>query len=61
MSRRITDEQREEVKRLYDSDLKLSDIAKQTGISYSSVYGMTNVRQRVNPETGEQFKSQTEY
>src|SRR3989344_2138776 len=61
MSRRITDEQGEEARRLYDTGLKPSEIAMQTGISYSSVYGLTKVRQRVNPETGEKFKSYGDY
>src|SRR3989338_3692446 len=57
MSRRITDEQREEARRLYDTGLKTSEIGMQTGISYSSVYGLTKGRQRGNPEKGEKFKS----
>ena len=57
MAKRITNGQREEVKRLYDKGLNPYKIARQTGISYSSVYGMTRIRQRVNPETGKPFSS----
>ena len=57
MAKRITNGQREEVKRLYDKGLNPYKIARQTGISYSSVYGMTRIRQRVNPETGKSFSS----
>ena len=63
MPKRIPQETREEIQRLYDDGRGISSakIARQTGVSYASVYGMTKVRQRINPETGEQFKSQTEY
>ena len=63
MPKRIPQETREEIQRLYDEGrgISLAEIALQTGVSYASVYGMTKVRQRINPETGEQFKSQTEY
>jgi plasmid maintenance system antidote protein VapI len=63
MPRRIPDEKREEIIRLYDNGGGMSpaEIARQTGVSYSSVYGLTKVRQRVNPETGEPFESQSQY
>jgi transcriptional regulator with XRE-family HTH domain len=59
MPRRILDKTREEIIRLYDNGHGLSPakIARQTGISYSSVYGLTRARQRVNPETGLPFES----
>ncbi len=61
MPRRIPEEEREEISRLYDQGLRPSEIARQTGVSYASVYGMTKARQRINPDTGEKFKSGTEY
>ena len=63
MPRRIPDEKREEIIRLYDNGGGMSpaEIARQTGVSYSSVYGLTKVRQRVNPETGEPFESLSQY
>ncbi len=63
MPRRIPDEKREEIIRLYDNGGGMSpaEIARQTGVSYSSVYGLTKVRQRVNPETGEPFESLNQY
>ncbi len=63
MPRRIPDEKREEIIRLYDNGGGMSpaEIARQTGVSYSSVYGLTKVRQRVNPETGEPFESKSQY
>ena len=55
MTKRIPDESRKEIIRLYDngSGLTPAEIARQTGVSYSSVYGLTRVRQRDNPETGQ--------
>ena len=61
MQRRIPQEVREEINRLYNDGLRLSEIARQTGVSYPSVYGMTRARQKVNPETGEPFESYTAY
>ena len=63
MPKRIPEEAREEISRLYDDGRGASpaEIARQVGVSYASVYGMTRARQRVNPETGEKYKSQTEY
>ena len=63
MPRRIPDETRKEIIRLYDngSGLSPAEIARQTDISYSSVYGLTRARQRVNPETGQPFESQSQY
>ena len=63
MPKRIPEEVREEISRLYDDGIGLSptEIARQTGISYASVYGMTRVKQMINPETGEEFESNTAY
>ena len=63
MPRRIPDEKREEIIRLYDNGGGMSpaEIARQTGVSYSSVYGLTKVRQRTNPETGKPFESISQY
>ena len=57
MARKIPQETRKEINRLYDEGLRPSEIARQTGVSYASVYGMTKVRQRENPETVKQFAS----
>src|SRR3989344_702164 len=67
MNKRITTEQKEEVKRLYDSGKGLSiiEIVERTGLNYHVVYTQTKLRntlrQRTNPETGQPFTSQTEY
>ena len=63
MPRRIPDETKEKIIRLYDngSGLSPAEIAKQTDISYSSVYGLTRAKQRVNPETGQPFESRSQY
>lgn len=34
-----------------------TEIVRQTGVSYPSVYGLT----RINPETGQRFESLTQY
>jgi ribosome-binding protein aMBF1 (putative translation factor) len=63
MPRRIPDEVREEISRLYDdgNGLKPAEIARVTGVSYASAYGMTRARQITNPETGEKFESKAQY
>ena len=66
MNKRITTEQKEEVKRLYDSGKGLSiiEIVERTGLNYHVVYTQTKLRntlrQRTNPETGQPFTSLTE-
>lgn len=63
MPRRIPENVRVKISKLYDNGggMSLSEISKQTGVSYSSVYGMTRLRQRTNSERGRYFKSRTEY
>lgn len=63
MPKRIPEGIGEEISKLYNNGKGLSpaEIARQTGITYSTIYGMTMVRQRINPETGERFASRTEY
>ena len=55
MAKRIPEETRVEIIRLYDQGRGLSSakIARQTKVSYSSVYGLTRARQKINPETGQ--------
>ena len=61
MVKRIPEETREEIMRLYDDGNGLSptEIVKRTEMPYSSVYGLTRARQRINPETGQPFESLT--
>mgnify|MGYP001603000995 CR=1 FL=1 len=60
MSRKILDETRELIQELYDGGLAVLKVSRRTGVPYSTVYGYTRARQRVNPETGQQFSSSTE-
>ena len=54
MPKRIPEETRKEIGRLYDNGRGISpaEIARQTGVSYASVYGMTKARQRMNSYIG---------
>ena len=63
MPKRLPEETREEIIRLYDngSGLTPTQIARQTRVSYSSVYGLTRARQRVDPETRQRFESLSQY
>ena len=63
MAKRIPEETIGKIIRLYDNGngLSLIEISRQTKVSYLSVYGLTRVRQRVNPETGEPFESLSQY
>src|SRR3989338_6756603 len=63
MPKMIPKETREEIQRLYDDGKEISpaEIARQTVVSYASVYGMTKARQRINPETRKKYKSPVEY
>ncbi len=46
MPKRIPEEIRAEIQRLYDSGLKPSEIARRTLVSYCSVYDLTKAKQR---------------
>ncbi len=61
MSKRIPEEKKKEVQRLYEKGISMKDIAGRTGISYYSVYGLTRLRQRTNPETKKPYRSRGEY
>src|SRR3989344_5126405 len=63
MPKKIPPETKEEIIRLYDNGRGLNplEIVRQTGVSYSSVYGLTRARQRINPETGQPFESLSQY
>ncbi|MFC1742001.1 hypothetical protein ACFL3V_05690 [Nanoarchaeota archaeon] len=60
MPKRIPKETKEEIMRLRHDGLSRSKITRQTGVSYYSVYCMTRDRQRINPETGRPFESQSQ-
>ena len=49
MPKKIPPETKEEIIRLYDNGRGLNplEIVRQTGVSYSSVYGLTRARQRM--------------
>ena len=57
MPKTIPEEKKKEVQRLYEKGISMKDIAGRTGISYSSVYGLTRLRQRTNPETNKPYES----
>src|SRR3989338_1286853 len=63
MAKRLSAEIKEKITLLYDNGngLTLSEIARKTGFSYSSIYYLTKIRQRINLETGQPFISYTEY
>lgn len=63
MPKKIPGKTRKRIIRLYDKGSGLSppEIARRIGVSYSCVYGLTRIRQRINPETGEPFASRREY
>jgi len=61
MPGKISEEKKKEIKKSYKTGISMSEIARQTGVSLTSVYGLTKLKQRINPETGEKFSSKTEY
>ena len=61
MTRKIMAETAELINRLYDDNVPLPEIARKAGVSYTTVYGRTKLRQKMNPETGERFRSYSEY
>ncbi len=61
MRRRISEEKRVEIQRLYKEGQGSRKIARQTGVSETSVYSMTKLKQRINPATGRPYKSYSEY
>src|SRR3972149_2332473 len=61
MAKRIPEETKEEIHRLYANNLRLQEIAKRTGVPYNSVYNITVSDRMINPETGKYFDSYREY
>ena len=62
MPKRIREKVRKEIEKLYDNGYGMPrpEISRQTGVSISSIYGITSLRKRINPETGKPFKSRGE-
>lgn len=60
MSKRIPKETEKKIQRLFKGEIGLAEIARRTGVSYSSVYALTKLRQRINPETGRKYASLVE-
>jgi ribosome-binding protein aMBF1 (putative translation factor) len=60
MPRRIPDEEKRLMGELYAKTQSVAEVARRTNIPYSTVYGYTRVLERINPETGQPYKSQTE-
>src|SRR3989344_2988269 len=46
MQRKIPEEKKEQVRKLYGDGLAIRDISRQTGISYASVYCLTRAKER---------------
>ena len=46
MSERIAEETKEKIQKLYKENVNIADIARQTGVSYSTAYGYTAARKR---------------
>ena len=63
MSKRISEEERNEIKRLYDNGngFPPAEIAKRTGFDYHFIYRLTKLKQLCSPKTGKPFTSYYEY
>ena len=73
MSKKLPEGKVKLIKKLYNEDIPIREVAKKIGVSYSTVWAFTRgeekgfnsrkeyedyqVRQRINPETGEKYKS----
>jgi len=63
MGKKISQETYKRIIELYRNGegLHIDEIAKETGVSYSSAYRLTKLIRRTNPETGQPFASYLEY
>ena len=57
MVRKISDKKTQLIQKLYDKGLDVAEIARRVDVSYSTAYGYTKLKQRINPETGQAFES----
>ena len=57
MVRKISDKKTQLIQKLYGEGLDVAEIARIVNVSYSTAYGYTKLRQRINPETGQAFES----
>ena len=61
MAKRLTDMSKRVMYRLKQDSMDYKEIADVFGVSYTSVYGATRLRERINPETEKPFSSLAEY
>ena len=59
--RKISDETKQLIDKLYDENLSVREIARRMNVSYTTAYGYTRLRQNINPETGKPFESLSQY
>ena len=57
MVRKISDKKTQLIQKLYGEGLDVAEIARIVNVSYSTAYGYTKLKQRINPETGQAFES----
>jgi transposase len=57
MVRKISDKKTQLIQKLYDEGLDVAEITRRVDVSYSTAYGYTKLKQRINPETGQAFES----
>jgi len=61
MSKKLSDGVIELIQGLYSQGLSVAEVSRRINVSYSTVYSHTRARQRINPETGQPFKSGNQY
>lgn len=61
MFKTILRETKRKILSLYHQKYSVRVIARQTGVSYLTVYGLTKLREKINPETGKPYASIKEY
>lgn len=49
------------MKKWYNLNLSVAEIARRANVSYLTAYGYTRLKERNNPETGKLFESLSEY
>ena len=59
--RKISDETKQLIDKLYDENLSVREIARRTNVSYPTARKYTKDKQRVNPETGQHFETRRQF
>jgi transposase-like protein len=61
MAYRVPEEKKQLLAELYRQEISIREIARRANVPFSTAYNYTRLLERINPETGQPFESQSQY